>query len=704
MQDIQDQVSDTATSLISISTLKATRESGTSSKMSIDDILQILEKILIVESRDLCDYVKFKEKSNQLDDGISIINIARRARNCFLSTCKVVFQYLRTSEPLDNIRDKMMNHIKQLLDVYDTLERRSKMDFDSMATAAMKTAFDDDPTLLQKADDEGNHSSLTAMLQADSKILESLQFLFSESKILEVAIEDKGDTFQVEARIKGDTPEDLPTRLEDFFSNFLLPQNNTLDTYSTVSELFIAENFDFSYRYDGLAISRDGAGRFQTELLDDIFITNSVKMSQGCAIFRGSILPNKTELFFEKLEEKFQKSDMNEVVDYCIVMDELIPRVNLGMQQAMLDLMADKTPCVIIFPKGFKSYAEVNSNTSSTQFWSSSFTSAAVVLSGLFALNTFGGLHTPDTTMSTMSLPAISNIVNVLPQLFLLTLTPVLLEMISRVSESVAATSKGFKTKWFLLPSLLSLTLPTFGSRSTHLGIAKTRNDVFDVYATGLATSTILSLFCFILGLTFTANATNNMLATYPALPLPLLKVNTIISQFITSLCFPDLYTTTSSLSIQEASATLVHLHWLAIAGIIGFINSTLQIIPMDNTAGSKITFAALGREYSLVLISLIGIVRFLFFASFLFSGAEAVDFVTTSRLFFDYIVISQISYDAGETPTIKDTLSSISEGRKIIYMGFLSILFLSYFPYQQIADGLTSLESYASAFIQNLF
>jgi len=192
--------------------------------------------------------------------------------------------------------------------------------------------------------------------------------------------------------------------------------------------------------------------------------------------------------------------------------------------------------------------------------------------------------------------------------------------------------------------------------------------------------------------LILTADASKEVLATYPTLPLPLLQVNTIISQFITSFCFPDLFTTTSILSLQEASTTMVHLHWLAIAGAVSFISSTLQIFPIDNSSGSKLSYAALGRENFGALNTIIGLARFIFFVPFLFSGPEAVNYVSKSRLFFDFIIISQLCGNTSETQVAKDNLSPITEGRKILYIGFTFILLLSYFPYQQIVDTINNI------------
>jgi hypothetical protein len=79
-----------------------------------------------------------------------------------------------------------------------------------------------------------------------------------------------------------------------------------------------------------------------------------------------------------------------------------------------------------------------------------------------------------------------------------------------------------------------------------------------------------------------------------------MLKVNSIMAQLLSN-TFPALAGAISTSVVVNPSlesinsaggvdATLVHLHWLVIVGVMTFVSSVLQLIPLDNSAGSKMT------------------------------------------------------------------------------------------------------------------
>lgn len=94
------------------------------------------------------------------------------------------------------------------------------------------------------------------------------------------------------------------------------------------------------------------------------------------------------------------------------------------------------------------------------------------------------------------------------------------------------------------------------------------------------------------------------MINTFPTVPIAMLKVNSIMAQLLSN-SFPALAAAISSsvtvnpnldsissgvLGGGGVDATLVHLHWLVIVGVMSFVSSVLQLIPLDNSAGSKLT------------------------------------------------------------------------------------------------------------------
>jgi len=435
----------------------------------------------------------------------------------------------------------------------------------------------------------------------------------------------------------------------------------------TGAEFFINEYFD---NVGDLSISREGAGRFQNEILAEFFSVSDVKMSQGSAILGGSILCGDSSVFAAQLEKKFKESDLANEVSYVIMMNEVVPDPRDGFEQFVLDSLKGSTPCVIVYPKQWKSATEVQKSSLPTAFWSSALSLASMVLSAFFAANCFDLFAENGVLEKTGSIP---------PELVPLAISPVLIQSLSATLEKFVARSREFDIKTTLLPSFSSLTLFTFGFRSTHLGLAKSRSDIFDVSAMGLGLSLALSLLCLYSGLVLTADASKEALATFPTLPLPLLQVNSVVNQFIASF-FPDIFAT-NEIPQELSMLNTVHLHWLAIVGVVSFIGNILNIIPLDDSHGSKLSFAALGREKFGYLVIIMNIIRFFFFVPFLFRGDSVVNAISKSRLIFDYIIISQLCGNVSETQIARDSITGLDEGRKIVFGFFVALLVLSFIP-----------------------
>ena len=67
--------------------------------------------------------------------------------------------------------------------------------------------------------------------------------------------------------------------------------------------------------------------------------------------------------------------------------------------------------------------------------------------------------------------------------------------------------------------------------------------------------------------------------------------MNSVITQLFAN-AFPSLAAAFNTVSVNgvRADGSLVHLHWLVIVGMMSFIASVLQLIPLDNSAGSKLS------------------------------------------------------------------------------------------------------------------
>ena len=119
----------------------------------------------------------------------------------------------------------------------------------------------------------------------------------------------------------------------------------------------------------------------------------------------------------------------------------------------------------------------------------------------------------------------------------------------------------------------------------------KNRNEMFDIALVGVAVPLLSALVLMVYGIQLTTQADSVVAASFPTLPVSLLKVNAIVSNVFLP-AFPGL------MKGNGITSETVHLHWLAIVGAVSFIANTLQLLPLDNSAGSKMSYAALGRKF----------------------------------------------------------------------------------------------------------
>ena len=160
--------------------------------------------------------------------------------------------------------------------------------------------------------------------------------------------------------------------------------------------------------------------------------------------------------------------------------------------------------------------------------------------------------------------------------------------------------------------------------------------------------------------------------------PLALLNINSIIVEVLNKQ-YPGIFEV-----LATDPTTTVHLHWLVIAGAISFMGNTLQLLPVDNSAGSKMSLAVLGLENFTILSVLAGFFKFVYLLPVLFSdlGSMALD---KNRVLVDYLLSSQLS-TSQDTQQARDNLSDVSEGRKIIFTGLAALLVISLVPYGKIS------------------
>ena len=292
------------------------------------------------------------------------------------------------------------------------------------------------------------------------------------------------------------------------------------------------------------------------------------------------------------------------------------------------------------------------------KFWRSSLTTGAFLASGLFAFDCFGGNSETAIVESIFE-----NVIN-------LAVAPLLIASLSMVVETVVGVQKGIKIRSILLPTI---TVGNFGQRSTYTSPFKNRNDLFDTAAIGIFTPLLLSFGLMYLGFSFGANDPKDVVENYPSIALSLLNTNSIVAEAINSQ-YPGIFD-----ALSQNAATTVRLHWMVIAGAISFIGNTLQLIPVDNSAGSKMSLAVFGLENFTVASVLIGFVKFLILLPALFTDVGSLP-LDSNRLLVDFLLCSQLA-TTPDTQQAIDNLTDVSEGRKILYTGFVMMAVLSFIP-----------------------
>lgn len=407
------------------------------------------------------------------------------------------------------------------------------------------------------------------------------------------------------------------------------------DQRGSAAESFITDYFDGPSKSRGKVISKGGAGRFQAEMLKDLFVVTSVKVSQGAYIFDGNYKTKTSKEFADKLELKFRGSPMADELDYSVMLNVRYPNSEDSPQQQALDQMIGETPSVVVFPTSWNSSIGFYGNDALKK----ALSVAALVSCGGFAANCFGMFNTGSAFMTNGEIPR---------DLIPLALVPLLIQYVSTSVESGVARRRGFDLSSAVLPSF---SLFNFGSRTIFTSMPKNRNDVFDTTAIGISVALISSLIVLFIGLQITATSAIDVVASYPTVSLSLLDTNSMVKQLMTYE-FPAVF---QPLTEARAATNLiyggdgagggdaqVHLHWLAIAGAVSLIGNTLQLFPTDSSAGSKMSMSIVGRNNFIIFGVFFTALKALFLLPMLFN-MTATGVISTARLLTDYFLTSTL-------------------------------------------------------------
>ena len=162
-----------------------------------------------------------------------------------------------------------------------------------------------------------------------------------------------------------------------------------------------------------------------------------------------------------------------------------------------------------------------------------------------------------------------------------------------------AAAAKAHNTKISLPFFLPSLQVGIFGSITNFLEFPKSRKALFDIAIAGPATGFLFSLAATIYGLTLTAGATPDLLATFPALPTGFFSSSFLLHELIENFLHVS--------ALPPAALTAVHP--LVAVGMTGLLANALNFLPIGRLDGGRVAMAVGGRQSAdqIAFITLIG-------------------------------------------------------------------------------------------------
>jgi hypothetical protein len=410
----------------------------------------------------------------------------------------------------------------------------------------------------------------------------------------------------------------------------ILESGEEIEEAKCSAERFISEYFTFSSRRLGFAVGRDGAGRFQSEVLKDVFEVSEVNFYQGAVIFDGRPRSMFGSNLGEELSKRLANTSMGSEVSFVVMMNERYPSLEDGIAQAAMETLLRTSQAVVVFPKSWNSTVDSTLSDPGRVFWRSLLSTSTALSSTIFAASSYH-LFSSSNPNNVFSLGEVLP-----PDILPMAMVPLLIHYIASLTEVIAGRLRGFDVKPYILPTF---TLFTFGTRSTFATRPQNRNDLFDVAAIGVSSALLSSFALLWIGLDITVHSSTEIVNSFPTVPLALVETNTVLSQWISSR-FPGIFNN----NLADAGLE-IHLHWLAIAGACSLLAHTFQLLPLDNSAGAKMSYAVLGRENFSVLSLFAGVLKLLFlFPNMISLGNSISPIISKTRLLFDYVITSQIA------------------------------------------------------------
>ena len=407
--------------------------------------------------------------------------------------------------------------------------------------------------------------------------------------------------------------EDLIRKADDLTS--LLNAIVDEDPARGSAENLVMSYFDEVSRTTGDVLSKESAGRLQDSILRDVFEVNGVSNKSGAVIFLGRPLC-PTDSLGPKLAEKYSLSPYKDSFGYTILRNEVYPEMK-SMEEMAIDSVFKSSPAVVVYPATWNSTVTEAIQDPFRRAWRSFLISCAIVTTTVFAIDSLNNVASAeyDATFLPLAFSALS------------------IQNFGALTEVTVAALKGFNTSVLLVPSLR---IGSWGPRILYTSMPKNRNDLFDAAFTGFLITFVTSFALLVTGLDYTAHSAPEDIADFPSISASILKSNTLVAELF-QWRFPGIFD-------SPLENNLVHMHWLAFSGLIGLISSIFQLIPLDNSIGSKMCFAIFGFETSFVLNGFASLFRLAFLLPFVFNFGEEVNDLGLKSLLVDFFFASQFA------------------------------------------------------------
>ena len=188
---------------------------------------------------------------------------------------------------------------------------------------------------------------------------------------------------------------------------------------------------------------------------------------------------------------------------------------------------------------------------------------------------------------------------------------------------------------------LPSLQIGIFGSITNFLTFPKSRKAMFDISIAGPALGFVFSLLATVYGLTLTAAASPDVLATFPALPSAFLDSSFLLHEMVDQ-CL--------HISSVATTPAVTAVHPLVAVGMTGLLTNAFNFLPIGRLDGGRVAMAVGGRQSanSIAFITLLG---------------QAVMFLTNaSPISFFWILVVVFLQRGADIPPVDDVTPVATE------------------------------------------